>query len=287
MISLLKIKLVFITVLVVTSFTRDPTPVIAKQTSKSPLPTTGTPDNPRTLGETQVSLPPAPDTGTPDGNRTAGGTRGTCKQKENTQTDKPLTALVPENAKGLTTSEHPVFWFYIPDVPEDVDSIEFSLHNQEEKITLYRTSIQLTQTPGIIGVSFPSDPEYVLELNKNYHWRFIVYCPQQEMSDDPAILLELDGWVTRVQQSPDLENQVIWYDELTNLARRYLDEPQNSEVKGAWLELLKSVGLEELAQAPLVGSISNEDIGNSTETRNDHYALLLNLGKLDSRVSQN
>jgi hypothetical protein len=198
-----------------------------------------------------ADLPPSPDGGTPDGQRTAGGTRGDCKQTDK-QTDKALTALVPEDAKGLTTAEHPVFWFYIPDTAEGIHSIEFSLHDRDEKTTLYRTSLQLTKTAGVIGIPLPPSPEHALKVNESYHWRFIVNCDQKETSEN---VLELNGWVTRVQPSPNPD--VIWYDELTNLAKRYLLEPQNPEVKNAWTKLLKSVGLEGLAQAPLVSSVSN------------------------------
>jgi hypothetical protein len=229
-------KLVFITALAIASFTSNPAPGWTQPGS-----------------QVIADQPSAPDTGTPDGQQTPAGTRGeTCKQTDK-QTDKPFTALVPENGKGLTTAEHPSFWFYIPDAPDDIHSIEFSVHDQDEKTTLYRTSLQFTKTPGVIGIPLPPSPHYSLKLNEIYHWRFTVTCVGKETSGDP-IILELDGWVTRVQQSP---NQVIWYDELTNLAKRYLLEPQNTEVKNAWAELLKAVGLEGLAQAPLVSSVSN------------------------------
>jgi hypothetical protein len=156
--------------------------------------------------------------------------------------------LVPANGKGLTTAEHPVFWFYIPYASEDIHSIEFSLHNREETATLYRTSLQLSKTPGVMGIPLPPSPEHSLKVNESYHWRLIVNCAQNE---SPENVLEVDGWVTRVQQSP---NSVTWYDELTNLAKRYLSEPQNLEVKTAWKELLKSVDLEGIAQEPLVSS---------------------------------
>jgi hypothetical protein len=198
-----------------------------------------------------ADLPPSPNPGTPDGQRTPGGTRGDCKQTDK-QTDKLLTALVPEDAKGLTTAEYPVFWFYIPDTAEGIHSIEFSLHDRDEKTTLYRTSLQLTKTAGVIGIPLPPSPEHALKVNESYHWRFIVNCDQKETSEN---VLELNGWVTRVQPSPNID--IIWYDELTNLAKRYLLEPQNPEVKNAWTKLLKSVGLEGLAQAPLVSSVSN------------------------------
>jgi hypothetical protein len=195
----------------------------------------------------------SPDTGTPEGKRTPGGTRGgACKQTDK-QTDQPFTALVPEKAQGLTAVGHPVFWFFIPDAPEDIQSIEFSLHDRNDTTTLYLTSLPLTRTQGVIGIPLPSSPEYSLKLNESYHWRLIINCDQKETSKDP-IVLELEGWVTRVQESPNL-----WHDELTNLAKRYLSEPQNPEVKKAWVELMQSVGLEGLAQEPMVTSVGNSE----------------------------
>ncbi len=197
-------------------------------------------------------LPQPPNPGTPGGQRTPGGTRGDCKQTDK-QTDKLLTALVPENAEGLTTAEYPIFWFYIPDAPEGINSIEFSLHDGGDDTTLYRTSLQLTKTPGVIAIPLPPSPEHSLKLNESYRWRLIINCDHKEMSED---LLELDGLVKRVQGSP---NQVIWYDELTNLAQRYLANPQNPQVKQAWAKLMQSVGLEGLAQEPMVTSVGNSE----------------------------
>lgn len=211
-------------------------------------------------GQTQLgsqvttNISKEPDTGTPDtGNRTPGGTRtpATCKQ-----TDKLLTALVPENAKGLTTAEYPVFWFYIPYAAKDKYSIEFSLHDREEMTTLYRTSPQLPQTPGVIGISLPQIPEKSLKLNESYRWRFIVNC---NLNQSPGDDLNLEGWVKRVQPSSKSKSEVIWYDQLTNLAQHYLSDPQNLVVKRAWLELLKSVDLEGLVQEPLLSSGSNAE----------------------------
>src|SRR3569832_631999 len=113
-------------------------------------------------------LPPPPNPDTPDGHRTPGGSRGGCMQAGK-QTDKLLTALVPQKStQSLTTAEHPVFWFYIPDVPDDEHSIEFSLHDRYEKTTLFRSSLLLTYAPGVIGVPLPHSPEYSLILNERY-----------------------------------------------------------------------------------------------------------------------
>jgi hypothetical protein len=91
-----------------------------------------------------------------------------------------------------------------------------------------------------------------------------VNCDRKQTSEN---VLELDGWVTRVQPSP---NQLIWYDELTNLAKRYLSNPQNPEFKKAWTELLKSVGLERLAQAPLVSALNETNHNQPLEYRSSN-----------------
>ena len=115
--------------------------------------------------------------------------------------------------------------------------------------------MQLTKTPGIISIPLPPSPEHSLKFNESYQWRLIVNCDRQPTSEN---VLELNGLVTRVQPT---SNQVIWYDELTNLAKRYLSNPQNPEVKKAWTELLKSVGLEGLIQAPLISAVTLKDEG--------------------------
>ncbi len=229
MIHLPKVKLAFVTLLVSAGLTSNLSPGLTHLSS-----------------QIIASPPQPPGNGTPKRQETPGGTRGGCKLTSN-QTDQPLTALVPKDLKGETTAEYPVFWFYIPDAPENINTIEFSVHDRDDKKTLYRTSVKLTKTPGVIGIPLPSKPEYSLQLNQSYLWRLMVNC-DPEFS--PENSLEVSGFVTRVQQNPN-----AWYDQLTNLAKRYLADPQNPEVKKAWVEMLKSVGLEELAQEPLVSSV--------------------------------
>jgi hypothetical protein len=94
-------------------------------------------------------------------------------------------------------------------------------------------------------VSLPV-PQFQLVLTINCE-------PKETSEEDDSVL---DGWVTRVEGG---SNPVIWYDELTNLAQRYLSEPENPEVKRAWVELLKSVGLEGMAQQPVVTVVGNSE----------------------------
>lgn len=243
-----KIKLAFVMVLAIGLSAHD---IIASFISNPAA--KGIPSSSQAI----AGLPPAPDTGTPEGQRIPGGTRPELTEACG-RTNQPLTALVPKNGKGLTTAEYPVFWFYIPYTGEEIDSIEFSIHNRDETVTLYRTSLQPTKTPGVIGVPLPPIPKHSLKLDQSYHWYLVANCKPTETFENALVL---DGWVTRVEQSPNLKRQfsVIWYDELTNLAKRYLAEPQNTEAKNAWVNLLNSVNLQRLAEAPLISSVSRPE----------------------------
>jgi hypothetical protein len=247
-------KLPFVTVLAIAFL---PNYALAALTSKS------APEWTQPSSQMIADLPSPPNPGTPDNQRTPGGTRTdltspkvpeACQQKA-----KPLTALVPiKGSESLTTAEYPILWFYIPDAPEDIQSIEFSLHDWKETTTLYRTSPQLTKTPGVIGIPLPPIPEHSLKLNEPYYkWYLVIKCTQKATLkvDD----LKVMGSVKRVEQSlnPESPSKVIWYDLLTNLAKRYLSNPQNTDIKKDWTELLKSVGLEGLAQEPLIQPTTN------------------------------
>jgi hypothetical protein len=114
----------------------------------------------------------------------------------------------------------------------------------------------LPATPGVISISLPETPESALEQGKFYHWYLKLYCATSTREEADLVV---DGWLKRVSKS--LENQSsteishIWYDSVTNLANRRLASPQDEKLKSEWIKLLKSVGLESLAQEPLVGSV--------------------------------
>lgn len=96
-----------------------------------------------------------------------------------------------------------------------------------------------------------------------------VYCGDPKSSSDNFYV---DAWVQRVAIAPELQNQLkakpgdyvayaannIWYDTLTNLAELRRNSPQNVVINRDWVELLKSVGLEDLAQTPIVQHYSVE-----------------------------
>ena len=227
------------------------------------------------IGSNLVSInytpPPPPDRGAP-GNRGEGASRGCTSSAGH-----PLMALVPEqtlNAApgaasitqvwGLTSTSHPRFWFSVPYDPANVSAIEFVLQNDQEQ-TIYRTPIPVPPTPGILAVQLPSTVSG-LEINKQYHWFFKVRVVCE--SNQTAMLEYVEGWVQRTQLDQGLSDRLthatlqqrtalyaangIWYDALTTLAELKLAQPEDRAIAQDWADLLKSVGLGNLATQPLI-----------------------------------
>ncbi|MHC5826831.1 MAG: DUF928 domain-containing protein, partial [Nostoc sp.] len=135
-------------------------PVTNKQPAQ-PVKTPASPQQP-TSGPVFI-LPKVPARLSPVSGRRAGmGSRDSCSA-----VGTPLTALVPfqESQKvagqtnksiigiveGLTTSERPTFWFYIPYTKDlSNSSAEFSLQDSAEN-DIYRSAIALPSEPSVIG----------------------------------------------------------------------------------------------------------------------------------------
>lgn len=210
-------------------------------------------------GQAQNTPPDPPPRGDREPAGGLGGSNATCKN-----TSKPLTALVPLQAEQrLTTSENPTFWFYIPYAPEEIQSVEFSLHDREEN-DIYRTTLKLTKTPGIIGIRLPSSAKYALKQGEFYHWYLVIKCGQDSQSS-----LSVNEWVQKMELTPDRQIQIdaakpdIWYDSLTRIAELRRAAPADDKLKDEWNNLLKSAQLQEIADEPLVETIQlSEDVAN-------------------------
>lgn len=222
-----------------------------------------------------AQLPKLPDNGAPTGRRRGGTSRNGCPTL-----NTPITALVPgEETSGSsqagteskiisksflasTVAEYPTFWFYVPALPAHAQRGEFVL--QEAGDDVYRIPLVLPQKLGIISISLPQNPQYSLKTNNKYHWYFKVYCGNPQETPE---YFYVDGEVQRVALTPDLKSQLntaklgeykiyaannIWYDALTNLADLLSTNSQNPIFAEDWANLLKSVGLQDLAQAPIV-----------------------------------
>ncbi|GAB1537417.1 hypothetical protein NUACC21_00570 [Scytonema sp. NUACC21] len=92
------------------------------------------------------------------GNRRGGSSRDFGLEKAQ---DKYLTALMPEVnlgteetpfVIGLTLSERPTFWFYVPYPPIPLRDVRFVLFDEDED-DVYEATLQFTNTPGIVSLN--------------------------------------------------------------------------------------------------------------------------------------
>jgi Domain of Unknown Function (DUF928) len=195
------------------------------------------------------------------GRRGGTGSRGDCPPVE-----VSLTALMPASNLGSSAEAHPTFWFYVPYKSGEVASGEFSLQDEQNN-DVYRSNFTLPEIPGIVGFSLAGAAP--LEINKKYQWYVKLYCSGQR-SSTPVFIR---GWVERVALKPELERQLqtattpreriaiyaqngIWYSALNELAKLRRGEPQNATVDSDWANLLRDVGLENIAQKPISGEVN-------------------------------
>jgi len=187
-----------------------------------------------------------------------GGTRGAW-----VSSPSPLTALMPENGSGLTVAERPTFFCYVPQPVEQVGQVvEFVLLDEATDTIVYETTLTTTSA-GIMSLELP-ETVMPLEIGKPYHWYFSIITDTADRSSDPFV----DGWVQRVVPEPALASQLsiaapierpilyastgIWYDALTELANLRRLHPGDPTLNEQWVNLLSSVGLDNLAGHPLI-----------------------------------
>jgi hypothetical protein len=174
-----------------------------------------------------------------------------------------LVALLPQNNQGLTFSETPTFFFYIPETKKP-EMGEFVLLDENEE-TVYQTNFTTNGDSGIVSInSAETNPTKLLEIGKVYKWYFSIIRDPNDRSADTFIT----GSIQRVQPNQDLDNQLkqaslldraslyaannFWYDAIVSLAELRYSNPADADVAAKWTQLLQSVNLEDIAQEPLL-----------------------------------
>ena len=273
-------KWVLTIALILSSLTYYPAKVTAQTqqpaTTKQPVQPTkgGTSPQQRTSRPVFV-LPKTPARLSPVSGRRAGmGSRDNCpavktaltalvplqeEHRVSKQTDKPISGIVG----GLTTSERPTFWFYVPYTQDLTATTEFILQDSAGN-DIYRNAIALPPKPSVIGVSLPSNAS--LQVGKTYRWYLKVRCNQQQTASVPIYVegdiqrVNLDSRVMQQSEAAvDLQQKVaiyaangIWFDSLTMLAQMRQKNPNDASLAWDWQSLLQSVNLDNVATAPLV-----------------------------------
>ncbi len=220
--------------------------------------------------DSPVQPPPLPNNGIPVGRRRGGTSRNQCPVS-----NLPLTALVPgqDTSKQIgqnfvsflasTVSEYPTVWIYIPQSLNNYSIGEFVFQNEAGK-DIYRQSLTLPKTEGIIGINLPTKPEYSLEIGQKYHWYFKIYCGEAQPE---AAYYYVDSWIQRIALTPEQERKVsnaksepywtyfeqnIWYETVTILGQLLQANSSDFNLQQDWFKILQSIGLSNISQKPIV-----------------------------------
>jgi Domain of Unknown Function (DUF928) len=169
-----------------------------------------------------------------------------------------LTALLPQNFYGTTLAERPTILVYLP--ASTATEAVFSLKDEAGN-TLHQMTLPVPEAAGIMAIQLPVDVP-ALMVGQNYQWFLALKVDGRLNPSTPYV----DGWIQRIDasaelatalQQPDRLKQAtalgkhgVWYDCVAQLAT--LRAAKGDAHAKDWVELLESVGLKEIAQAPLL-----------------------------------
>jgi Domain of Unknown Function (DUF928) len=197
-------------------------------------------------------------------NRTVGaGSRGgQCPQdlasapvSSEMSNQRTMMALVPPSKTGLTVSERPTFWMYLPQT--SAKQVVLSLQ-KEDASSHSQWVFPVPSTAGVVSFQPPADAP-PLKIGETYQWAVVLVCGDRPNPNDPAIA----AWVQRVSPSQSIPQstaldlaswngeQGLWYDMLTALGQALRTKPTNPALTDVWTNVLKSEGLEMVALEPL------------------------------------
>jgi hypothetical protein len=176
--------------------------------------------------------------------------------------EKPI-ALLPATEPVLTAAEYPTFFVDLPQT--SATEAELLLLSSNKEQIVYETTVTLPGKSGIVSFSLPADGTLPpLEEGKSYYWQLSILCGSQDQEE----YMLVEGPVQRVELNPNLVDELkkaplrehpaiyaeagIWYDTITSLAQLRRSSPNDSTIVADWAELLKSVGLDAVAQKPLI-----------------------------------
>lgn len=196
--------------------------------------------------------------GTVDDSR-GGASRSAVAQCQSDAMGQPeLTPVVPPSHLGLTLSANPTFYIYIP--PTSAPEVQLTLKDKSDR-GVYQTTIPLDQVSGILAVPLPNFIS--LDLDQTYGWFAGLVCQPvqtdfpwvqgyiQRVSPDRFSTLNLEQ-KTLLEQAEIYGRQGLWYDTLNSLAQYLQTQPHDEIARQNWVNLLNSVGLESIADQPLI-----------------------------------
>lgn len=199
------------------------------------------------------------------GGGTRGGDSSSCLKN-----GKSIIPLTPKNHFGLTVSQYPTFFLYIPE--STAQEVLLVLREPDTENVVYNTAIDIPSQPGVVRLSLPANTAPPpLEEGKTYHWYLSLVCGTKDTTKNG----KADGWIKRIEPSTTLKHDLqraslpnrprvygkagIWQETLTTLAELRDASPNDLALASDWEDLLKSVGLDAVAKEPL---ISEQEMSN-------------------------
>lgn len=194
-----------------------------------------------------------PNRGVP-GSRFGGATRGACVTG-----NERLTAVLPDTHLGQTAVAAPTLFVFVPKSKATQGEVVIA---DAANHTLATMVVDLPTEAGILALK----PNVQLQPGQDYRWTFTLLCGAD--ADDPSAFISVGGVISRVQPATDLAKKLqgksagdrlgaavdagLWYETLAILAELQGHEATRSVAHSEWVAVLSAVGLESIAQAPLV-----------------------------------
>lgn len=178
-----------------------------------------------------------------------------------------LTSIFPDDDLGYTTDQYPTFHWYMPG--NNASHVEFNLYeviSEDEGIfqPIYQTAFAPSSSAGIATLQLPQQAGLVpLSSDNYYYWSVEVYCP-----DDSTAVMTAEGFVELLVPAPELAEALdrsngisraaiaaensLWFDTTRALSEHLQNQPNDLQAISSWQALMKSIGLENIAEAPLL-----------------------------------
>jgi Domain of Unknown Function (DUF928) len=169
--------------------------------------------------------------GTPKDITYGGGKRSVCLTRANP--DRGLTAIVPpEEAGGLTSSNNPTFWVYIPYATDPSISGVLSVRVADSfrSQPFVKVPVTLPASPGLVGLKVPESIALLTGQGGGMlAWTLTVVCDEVNLSRNPFVsglvmvkpnpeLLNRAAGLAHSERVAELARSGYWYDALDLVA---------------------------------------------------------------------
>ncbi|MEO1180199.1 MAG: DUF928 domain-containing protein, partial [Cyanobacteria bacterium J06636_28] len=178
-----------------------------------------------------------------------------------------LTSIFPDDDLGYTTSYRlNSTWLALLLGTYQWNAGYWSVVNEDEGIfqPVYQTAFAPSSTAGIATLQLPDAMGLApLRTDNYYYWSVEIYCP-----DDTAAVMTAEGFVELLRPDPILAEALansegldraaiaaensLWFDTTRALSDHLQTQPNDLQAIENWQTLLESIGLENIADAPLL-----------------------------------